>query len=93
MTPLISLISSHSSEFLAESLNKQIEARKLVCKRRREFVGAQVDSLISEVSNEQQYAMELAQERGASNWLTSLPIREHGFSLHKGPFWDALALQ
>ena len=37
--------------------------------------------------------MELAQEKGASSWLTSLPIEEFGFALHKGAFHDALALR
>ena len=37
--------------------------------------------------------MDLASERGASNWLTALPIEEFGFSLHKGAFTDALALR
>ncbi len=36
--------------------------------------------------------LDLASERGASNWLTSLPISEFGFSLHKGAFVDALCL-
>jgi hypothetical protein len=36
--------------------------------------------------------MDLAQEKGASSWLTSLPIEEFGFALHKGAFHDALAL-
>ena len=38
-------------------------------------------------------AMDLASQPGASSWLTSLPIKEHGFSLHKGAFFDALALR
>ncbi len=37
--------------------------------------------------------MTLASERGASNWLTTLPIEEFGFTLHKGAFHDALALR
>ena len=37
--------------------------------------------------------MDLASERGASNWLTSLPIQEFGFCLHKRAFADALALR
>ena len=37
-------------------------------------------------------AMDLASQLGASSWLTSLPIREHGFCLHKGAFLDAMAL-
>ena len=38
-------------------------------------------------------AMELAQEKGASSWLTALPIEEFGFTLHKRAFQDALALR
>ena len=38
-------------------------------------------------------AMDLAAEKGASNWLTTLPIEEFGFALHKGAFHDALALR
>ena len=29
-------------------------------------------------------------EKGASNWLTSMPIREHGFYLNKQEFWDSI---
>ncbi len=38
-------------------------------------------------------AMALASEKGVSSWLTTLPIEEHGFTLHKGAFHDALALR
>jgi len=27
---------------------------------------------------------------GSSSWLTTLPLSEHGFSLHKGAFQDAV---
>ena len=37
--------------------------------------------------------MDLAQEKGSSIWLTSLPIQEFGFALHKQAFQDALALR
>ena len=40
-----------------------------------------------------QRALILASERGASSWLTSLPLTEHGFTLHKSAFQDALALR
>ena len=38
-------------------------------------------------------AVELASVKGASNWLTTLPLNEHGFALHKSAFQDALALR
>ena len=36
---------------------------------------------------------ELASEKGASNWLTVLPLQEHNFTLHKTAFHDAVALR
>ena len=37
--------------------------------------------------------MKLAKDKGASSWLSTLPIQEHGFSSHKSDFRDALALR
>ena len=37
--------------------------------------------------------VELASEKGASNWLTVIPIDEMGFTLNKGEFRDALKLR
>ena len=37
--------------------------------------------------------MELAKQKGASSWLTTLPLTEHSFTLHKAAFHDALALR
>ena len=41
-----------------------------------------------------QRSLELSQEKGASAWLISLPIDDHGFALHiKSAFKDALSVQ
>ena len=37
--------------------------------------------------------IELASEKGASNWLSVLPVEEHGFHLSKGDFRDALCMR
>ena len=37
-------------------------------------------------------SISLSKEKGASNWLTVLPIIEHGFCLHKDDFRDVLRL-
>ena len=37
--------------------------------------------------------MSLAQDSGASNWLTTLPIEDFDLTLCKGAFRDALALR
>ena len=37
--------------------------------------------------------MSLSTEKGSSNWLSALPLAEHGFALHKSAFCDALCLR
>ncbi len=37
--------------------------------------------------------MELSKTKGASTWLMVLLLSEHGFTLHKSAFQDALALR
>ena len=37
--------------------------------------------------------VELAMEKGASSWLSVLPLDDHNFSLHKGAFKDAIYLR
>jgi hypothetical protein len=37
--------------------------------------------------------MDCAQEKGASSWLTALPLEEFNLTLHKGAFGDAIALR
>ena len=39
-----------------------------------------------------QRCMDLSQEKGASIWLTGVPIDHHNFALHKSAFRDALSL-
>ena len=34
-----------------------------------------------------------AKEKGASSWLSILPLKDQGFSLHKGEFRDALSIR
>ena len=54
----------------------------------------EVASLIQQIVPESlQWTMDLAQEKGASSWLTSLPIEEFGISHHKGAFKHAFTLR
>ena len=74
-----------------------IMSRQLICKQDVHALNRQKSedaaSNIKEIlSPTLKLAMDLASEKGASNWLTTLPIEEFGFALHKGAFHDALAL-
>ena len=50
-------------------------------------------TLRATVDTSTQRAIDLAQEKGASSCLTALPLEEFGFTLHKGAFRDAIAIQ
>ena len=45
------------------------------------------------LSPQKQRIMDLLKEKGSSSWLTALPLKDHGFSLNKGEFRDALCLR
>lgn len=70
-----------------------MEAKSEVHKINRDRHKAIADRLMQSLPDSLKRSMALAQEKGASTWLTSLPIMEYGFALHKGAFRDALALR
>ena len=91
--PLVSLILAQSFNYPPESYNDQLDLNKEIKKFSRGQWKLLLDQLKADLSSELLYSTQLAEEKGASNWLTSLPIQEHGFSLHKAAFRDALALR
>ena len=91
--PLVKLILEHHTEYTHECQADQIAAKSTVRQLRRHLAAQSAEEVKPTLSNSRRRAMELASERGASNWLTSLPIEEFGFCLHKGAFIDALALR
>ena len=46
-----------------------------------------------ELDHASQVSLDLATIRGASAWLSALPLTEYGFTLHKAAFHDAIALR
>ena len=50
-------------------------------------------SLVTQLPYDLRHAVEIAKEKVASSWLTTLPIEEHSFALHKGAFRDAICLR
>ena len=86
---LIDQCQEYSDETEAEQRRAKREARKL----KRQKHNSTATELRAILPAHLKYAMDLAQEKGASNWLSALPIEEFGFSLHKGAFRDAIALR
>ena len=60
----------------------------------KKSISTEAASLLKErLPSDLQRAIDLAAEKGASSWLTTLPIEDHRFTLHKSAFRDALALR
>ena len=53
----------------------------------------ELQRLKEDLSARQQRSLSLAGEKGASAWLTTLPIEDMGFTLHKRAFRDAVFLR
>ena len=70
----------------------QLDAKKRVSCEARERTSSEFEIYIN-MTTSLQRAVDLAREKGSSTWLTVLPLTEHGFALHKGAFYDALALR
>ena len=91
--PLVKLITEQHSDHSYECVGDQVEAKLTIRQLKRQRDVQAAEDLKPTLSNSRRRALELASERGASNWLTSLPTEEFGFCLHKGAFTDALALR
>ena len=91
--PLYNLILLHDSSYPTEAIEQQVEAKKEVHSLKLKHSQGSAFNLRPQLANSTQRSMDLAQEKGASNWLTILPIDENGFTLHKGAFRDAIALR
>jgi len=77
------LIESQQSNYTWEAMASQVEVKREISRGRQEELKLAADTLRYALSEPLQLAMDLAQEKSTSTWLTSLPLEEFGFSLHK----------
>ena len=91
--PLKNLILAQNLEYPFDCIDAQIKAKSEAHKLNRDNAKDLATALRGTLSCTLQRAMDHAHEKGASSWLTSLPLEEFGFTLHKGAFRDAIALR
>ena len=85
------LLQNH--EYGYDILAKQLEFKATIANSNKERSLRDADDLYYLLPDSLQRAVTLVREKGSSTWLTALPLAEHGFTLHKGAFHDALALR
>ena len=64
-----------------------------VCGEKNEVLRTKLNDIKNSLTLKTQRAIELASEKGASNWRTVILIDEMGLTLNKGEFRDALMLR
>ena len=70
-----------SGDFM-EALGLQCEELVVGKKRRKAALQEKANDISSQLDPNGQRAMSLAQEKGASIWLTTVPMDEHAFALY-----------
>ena len=83
----------HHSKSFIEAISFQQSRESSVRKAKLDTYSKTSSELRQQLESTLQHAVELASVKRASNWLTTLPLNEHGFALHKSSFQDALALR
>ena len=76
-------ILKQSVENATEIEAQQKEARKKIREVNRKQRDDEMEAVLTSVTNITRKATVLAQEKGASTWLGTLPIEEHSFPLHR----------
>ena len=91
--PLTALIMEQSHRYPNTTKAEQIRIKKESVKARKHCQSQAAAELKDKLPSTMQRAMNLSTEKGGSSRLSTLPISEHGFALHKSAFRDALCLR
>ena len=89
--PLVELITTNA-DFSQDTWDEMTQA-KLEMKKCRNQLDDDAARIQSELNAPLKRSVDLAKEKGASSWLTALPLENQGFALYRSAFRDALALQ
>ena len=90
---LVALIVQQELTFSIDTLEAQRSAKCEVVRMKHRAHDEVAATLCQSLPIGLQRIVALSSEKGASSWLSALPVEEHGFALHKGAFRDALCLR
>ena len=80
-------------QILGTIIDEERKKRSQVKSERQRSQQTKLDILLSEMSQEDQRRTQANGKKGVSNWLTSLPMRNHGFDLSKQEFREAIRMR
>ena len=92
ISPLVAAIATQDQNRLVD-ISEVIETKASIRQSNREYQVQQAETVYGHLSPQLKRCVDLAKEKGASSWLSVLPLDDHDFSLHKGAFKDAICLR
>ena len=87
--PLAAMIITQEINQTTDPLNLRNSTRR----ENRLRLDQEAKDIYAQLPSNLKRCVDLAKEKGASSWLTALPLSGHGFRLHKGEFRDAVCLR
>ena len=90
-SPITKLIVDHQQNLNNEAISEQQQIKLRLKSDRRKLEVEKASNL--NLPDHLSKAIQLSKEKGSSNWLTTLPLDEYGFSLNKSEFQDAIHLR
>ena len=91
--PLVAAIINKEMNYDAWVEDEQKEAKSKVKQQRKAHREQEVADVRVKIPQEMKRNVDMAQEKGASAWLTAIPRADYDFALHKGDFRDALCIR
>ena len=91
--PLISLLLDQRDIIPFEHYTLQYEAKQTIRSNKARSLSEKATTVRESLYPPLQKLFDIANERGSSTWLSVLPLKTHGYHLHKGAFWDGLCLR
>ena len=75
------------------ALDHQSKIAQSCKKEKQQEVDKKREELLKQLGEQKRYAVLLASEKGASNWLNVLPLKKYNFNLTKSEFRDGIHLR
>ena len=91
--PIVALIHLQSAEYPFTVIEDVYEQKSKIMSERRKNLDNAAKEVFTYLPKSLQRSVEIASEKGASTWLQPQHLIDHGFTLHKGSFRDALCLR
>jgi len=90
-SPLVSILTGKSSATVLDARYQMLQAKSTVYHSNCEQTKEHFDKIYQQLSVALKKCVDIACEKGASSWLSAIPIQRHGYALHKRAFYDAIA--